>query len=487
LAFVAPALLLGACVAARRRGRSGWSVGAVAGAAGYGSMLVWLIEPAGVVAWVGLTAIQVVWWALLGALLARFADHRWLPLLGALVWVGVDAWRGTLVLGGFGWGTLAAAQAGNGWLDPLVRLAGEHALTFAVVLLSLAATDAARRPLEAARDAHGRVDWSRVRTTLAAGSTGAAILAGAAVVFALATIEPPAAVADVDVLIVQGNDIETWSGTGAELDATVARQHLAETARAIGETGRPDLTVWAESSIDRDPGRTPVLAGVLSEAARLTDGRLLAGATLDGPDPATTRFVTLLDIDRDGATEDRYDKRHLVPFGEYIPARDLLEWFPPLRQVPRDAIPGDRPVVLDVDGLTVAPAICFESMFSDVVRSNVLAGDEPAGLVVIATNDASFGRTGEPLQHLAQARLRALETGRWVVFASISGHSSFVDPEGRLHGLTGLYEVDHLRATVPVVADTTPFLATGDWFGMVARGSLVVMVVIAMWRGRARR
>jgi apolipoprotein N-acyltransferase len=330
------------------------------------------------------------------------------------------------------------------------------------------------------------VRWPRVREALPAGQVGAAWLGGAALVVTLATIEPPPPTGEADVLMVQPNDFERFSGTGAELDAAIAEQALDLTRAQVDEGGVPDLTVWPESSVDSDPARVPALAEVLQAGGAVTEGRLLAGTILDGPSPRTFRNV-LLAVDEDGDVTDDYQKRRLVPFGEYVPFRSALDWFPPLDQVPRDGLSGGDPHRVDVGGLRVAVAICFETLFGDLVRANVLAQEQPAELVVAATNDASFGRGGEAAQHVAQSRLRALETGRWVVHAAVSGTSAFVDPDGEVHDETELFEATTRRRSVTLASGRTPFLVTGDWLAPVTMLGLAALALLGAARHRRAR
>ena len=224
----------------------------------------------------------------------------------------------------------------------------------------------------------------------------------------------------------------------------------------------------------------------MAAGGRATEGRLLAGTILDGTQPRTFQN-TVLAVDADGQVVDRYQKRHLVPFGEYVPFRSALDWFPPLDQVPRDGQPGGPAHRVVVDDLDVAVAICFETLFPSVVRQNVLAGEQPAGIVVAATNDASFGRGGEAAQHIAQSQLRALETGRWVVHGAVSGASAFVDPDGDVHGRTDLFEATTRRMTVGATSGRTPFLVTGDWLGPVTMLGLAVLALLGLARRRRAR
>ncbi len=483
---VGTGLLVAGLDVARRRGRRAWPVAAIAAAVGFGLMLAWVIRPAGVIGWSLLVLVQVAWWSVLGAVVGALPTTPLRPLLVAIAWVGVDAARGLVPLNGFAWGTLGAATVDLPWLATIARLVGEKGMTLAVVVLSVGAWEALRGPVDASREADtGRIVWPRVREALPAGRTGVAWLGGAALVVTLATIEPPAPTGEADVLVVQPNEFETFAGTGSDLDRAIARNAVDLTAASVDASGAPDLAVWPESTVDDDPATNAVMAEALAEGGALTEGRLAAGAILDGQAPRTFRNVVLA-VDERGDVTDAYQKRRLVPFGEYVPFREALDWFPPLEQVPRDAVPGPGPAQLSVGDLDLAVVICFETLFPGLVRTNLLAGEEPAELVVAATNDASFGRGGEAAQHLAQSQLRALETGRWVVHGAVSGTSAFVDPDGDVHGRTGLFEATTIRRTVTTTTGQTPFLRTGDWLAPVTMVGLVALALLGWRRSRPR-
>lgn len=488
-AFAVPGVLVAALDVAAGTGRGTWPVPVVAAGVGFGIMLGWVVAPAGVIGWALLVAVQIAWWSVMGAVVVRLPaalSRGARPLLVGIVWVGVDAFRGIVPLNGFAWGTLGAATVDLPWLATLARLAGEKAMTLAVVVLSVAAWEAARGPIEATRDAAGTIQWRRVRETLPGGRTGAAWLGGAALVVTLGTVEPPAPVGEADVLVVQPNDFEHAPGTSAELDVAIADNAVALTRTSVEEAGTPDLTVWPESTIDADPDRRPALAQAQSRGGALAEGGLLAGTILDGDRPGTFRNVVQA-VDDDGQVADRYQKRRLVPFGEYVPFRAALDWFGPLEQVPRDAVAGGRAHGLTVGDLHVAVIICFETLFGDLLRGNLLAGDQPAELVVVTTNDASFGRGGEAAQHVAQSQLRALETGRWVVHAAISGTSAFVDPHGDVFDATDLFVATTIRRSVTTTDGLTPFLVTGDWLAPATMVGLVVLAAVGVLSGRRRR
>jgi apolipoprotein N-acyltransferase len=491
--FLAPALLLAAlssdaaAATAEGRGVRAARLGALAGVVAFAPMLSWLILPAGVVGWALLVLTQTAWMAVLAALLRPALTSAWLPLVTAVAWTGIDAWRAVVPLNGFEWGAVMFAHVDGSWLLSTARLVGGRGITFLTVLIGAAAFVVAR---SAWRDVRDREDRS-FEQALRGSNRSVAVLVGALLVSVLATIEPPPTTGEtLDVLVVQGNDIRHWEEAAPpDTPLAITTNLRDQTLAAIERDGAPDLTVWPESSIDRDPGtqRGAPLVPLIDEAAAAS-GLLLSGVSLDGPDPATERLIAAI-VFEDGFEEvDRYVKRRLVPFGEFVPLRPLLDWFPPLEQIPRDAVPGEGPQAVTVaPGIEAAVIICFETLFGDIVRTNVLAGEDPAQVVFSLTNDASFGDSAEPAQHLAQSRLRAVETGRWVVHGALSGASAFVDPQGVPSQLTPLFTQTTIRAEVPMVAGLTPFLRIGDVLGVTTRVAVLalgVLALLATWRRR---
>ncbi len=494
LSFLSPALLVAALwlesADATTRGRSprAFRLGVVAGLSTFAPLLHWLILPAGIVGWGLLVAVQSLWMGLLAWLLVRALTWRTLPIVAATLWTGMDAWRAIWPLNGFEWGAIAYAHVDGSWLLPAARLLGGRAITFLVVLISVAAAVAVRMAAGAVRhrgDGELETDLDR-RTRAPLTMLVAGLLASV-----LLTVEPPATSGAIEVLAVQGNDVRHWERSRPDPDPPlrIATALRDRTRAEIAADGAPDVTVWPESSIDRDPfaPRGEPLAALARDAATAS-GRLLTGVSLDGPDPATERLIGALLLE-DGFNErDRYIKRRLVPFGEFIPLRRWLEWFPPLAQVPRDAQPGSVSQSVEVvEGVPAAVVICFETLFTRVVRTNVLAADEPAEVLFTLTNNASFGDTAMPQQHLAQSQLRAVETGRWVVHAALSGSSAFISPDGRLDQATELFTVDAIRAEIPLAQGLTPYLRVGDvvgWLTRIVLAAAVVAVVATAVRSR---
>jgi apolipoprotein N-acyltransferase len=200
---------------------------------------------------------------------------------------------------------------------------------------------------------------------------------------------------------------------------------------------------------------------------------VLVGAVTDGPG----RYVSNRGIVWDPVTGagPSYVKRHPVPFGEYIPFRSLVRVVTKkVDLVPNDFARGSAPGVLDVGPVRLGDVICFEVAYDGVVRDVVTGGGR---LLVVQTNNATFGRSGETTQQLAMGRLRAVEHGRSVVVAATSGVSAVIAPDGRLQHVTRLFSRDVTVQQVTLRDDRTVATRVGAWpellLSLLALGALV--------------
>jgi len=218
-----------------------------------------------------------------------------------------------------------------------------------------------------------------------------------------------------------------------------------------------DVVLWPEDVVDV-PG---ILAGspeeeALSALAAELGTTLVAGVVEDVDDDRFRNAVVV--FGPDGRVVDRYDKVHRVPFGEYIPARSFFARLGDVSAVPRDAIAGRGPGVVDTPAGRLGVLISFEVFFQDRSRAAVRAGGR---ILLVPTNASSFGTAQVPAHELAVARLRALETGRWVVQAAPTGYSAVVDHHGRVLARSGLGSASVLRHDVQLRAGSTVFVALG--------------------------
>lgn len=492
LAFlVVPGWLTAVGRVAGGRARDAFLVGLVIGLAAFVPMLWWLAGPATPLAPVVLSLVLAVYVGVASVVVQPWVDHRFAAVIGPVVWAGFEVVRARWPLSGFGWGDLATAHADGSWMLTSARVLGADGLTLLTALvggLAWATARGARRAWHDATPADGAglvPGAARIVRTLDAVRPPALGTLGVAALGMLITVGPPPQVGEVEVLVVQGHDGIPRNRGFAE-DLRILESHVTETRAAIAADGVPDVTVWAENAVDTDPTTDAgePLRAPLAVAGALTEGRLLTGVTADGPRPGTFRNQ-MVQIGEDGSLGLAYDKIEIVPFGEYVPFRSVLGGLGPLDRVPRDAIPGTTPVTHEIGGVRVASIICFETLFPAFARAAVSHDD--AGLLVAATNDSSYGRSAESEQHLAQSRLRAVETGRSVAHASISGTSALIGPDGEVVALAPLFEVASIRAVLPVVSGSTPSAVVGPVVSGLLGTAFVGLLLWRVTRSIARR
>ena len=238
----------------------------------------------------------------------------------------------------------------------------------------------------------------------------------------------------------------------------VFRRHL-EATREIPDNADVDVVVWPENAInvDGDFLDHPWFDEVAAQAARI-GAPIVVGAVDDaGDDPS--RFENYVQvIEPDGTAGDRFDKERRVPFGEYVPIRSLFEQVAAGNLPARDQVPGSGTAVVEVASTPMAVVVSWEVFFARRVREGVRAGGQ---VVLNPTNGSSYSLTQVQTQQIASSQLRAVEAGRWLVQASPTGFSAFVDPDGGVHERTGVSESAVLTRTVERYDSTTPAQALG--------------------------
>ncbi|MFD5139276.1 apolipoprotein N-acyltransferase [Streptomyces sp. NPDC058378] len=237
-----------------------------------------------------------------------------------------------------------------------------------------------------------------------------------------------------------------------------------------------DLVVWGESSVGVNLNGSPEMADRVAALSRLTGADVLVNMDArrtDAPD-RTGIFKSAVLVGPDGPTGDRYDKMRLVPFGEYVPARALLGWATSVgKAAGEDRLRGSGPVVMELaDGLRVGPLVCFESAFPDMSRQLVKDG---AQLLVAQSSTSTFQHSWAPAQHASLAALRAAETGRPMVHATLTGVSAVYGPRGeRVGAPLGTDASEAAVYDVPLARGTTLYVRLGAW---PVYGALAVLAV----------
>ncbi|MER7071904.1 apolipoprotein N-acyltransferase [Terrabacter sp. NPDC000476] len=464
--------------------RQGLALGLVAGVAFFLPSLYWSGIYVGALPWVALALLEALFLALGGALygwLSRAGTVR--PVAFALAWVMTEGLRARVPYGGFPWLKVAFSQADS----PFGRLVAVGGTPFVAFVVALAGAMLARcvqhvLSLHRRSDAEHRAAVRRALVAVVA-VTGLS-LSGFLVAL---PVDGPAA----QVLGVQGNVPRPGLDFNAERRA-VLDNHVEATLRAqqdvaAGRQPRPDLVVWPENASDIDPLRNADARSLIERTVTAVGVPLIVGGLLEEPAGRLSNVSLLFEPGRGNTA--RYVKQHPVPFAEYIPNRAF--WRRLSNQVDlvrRDIVAGDRTGVFTASTAAGAQvraglAICFEVAYDALTRGAIEQG---ANLLVVQTNNATFGFTAESAQQLAISRIRAMEFGRSVVHVSTVGQSALIRPDGTATDTTALFTQRAIQGALPLREQPTLATRLGDlpeWSAMLT----LLMLVLHALRSRARQ
>jgi apolipoprotein N-acyltransferase len=439
---------------------------------GHAPVVVGVLAPFGIAIYIAVST------AAFAAGMAAFARVRLdSPWTAALLFTALDHAR-SFVFGGFPWATLGYGQHANDALLALAPGTGVYGLSFVSVLGAAAIAQFVRTGL-------------RNRPPLAAQTALAAValvlVAGALSRGAVDESDLP----QVRIAVLQGNvdQGQKWDSAAAE-QILANYEGLARDAAAQGA----DWIVWPESSVPGMIDVDPELRRRLADLARETGAVQILGA-VGLAQPAGARrpefFDSAVILDATGAFGPRYDKSHLVPFGEYIPFRPVLGFF--LEAIARGIAPdnvtqGSGPRAFDVSGpsgaLSVGAPICYELIFPDLVRRMV---DDGAEVLLALTNDAWYGRTGAPYQFLVMTAMRSAELRVWTARAANTGVSAIIDSRGRVRKRTRIFERGLLVADVPLrpaPLGGSFYARHGDVFAFGCWAGVVGLALLGLVRSR---
>lgn len=412
---------------------------------GLGFMLAvhhWLLPSLHVFTFV-IAALLGALWAPWGLLVRRFLGG--LPSAGRVVaalfvlpsgWLMVELVRSWQGLGG-PWGLLGATQ----WqVAPALRLAsvgGVWLLSFLVVAVNVAVA-----VLVAVR---------RSRVPAVAGLVATAAATSATWIWA----PEPEPDGQVRIAVVQPGVV---GGANSPEDRFALEERLTREL-----AGRDvDLIVWGESSVGFDLADRPDLTDRTTRLSRETGADILVNVDARRSDRPGIYKSSVL-VGPQGPTGDRYDKMRLVPFGEYVPARSVLGWATSVgKAAGEDRRRGAGQVVMDVGrGLRIGPMVCFESAFPDMSRH---LAEDGARVLLAQSSTSTFQHSWAPEQHASLAALRAAETGRPMVHATLTGVSAVYGPNGeRVGPWLGTDASTSQVYEVPLARGTTPYVRFGDW------------------------
>ncbi|MEU3976552.1 apolipoprotein N-acyltransferase [Streptomyces bacillaris] len=478
--LVLPGFALLGWVLYGRRLRAAFGLGLLAGLGFMLPLLRWTGEDVGPVPWLALATAEALFIAVGCLGIAAVTRLAYWPVWAAAVWILDEAVRARIPFGGFPWGKIAFGQAESAFL-PLAALGGTPLLSFAVVLCGFGLYETARRLRTYRTSGHAH-------RAAAAGAAACVLAPVVAAVAALPLVDDSAEDGTATVAAIQGNvprlGLDFNAQRRAVLDNHARRTaQLAEEVRA-GKAKQPDFVLWPENSSDLDPYLNADAHQVIDDAVKAIGVPTVIGSVVEkGSDSLRN---TLIEWDPEQGPVDTYDKRHIQPFGEYMPMRTVARFFSEdVDRVQREFVPGTEVGVFDLAGTKVGLVTCYEAAFDDAARDTVLHGGQ---LIAVPSNNATFGRSEMTYQQLAMSQVRAVEHGRAVVVPVTSGVSAVIRPDGTIADRSGMFTPDALVAEVPLRSSLTPATRLGP----LPEGLIALVAVAGLgWVGvsavRARR
>jgi len=435
----------------------------------YGGIQSWLAVPINL----ALIAYLALFPALFALIVRRLTlTHGANALLAApFVWAATELGR-THLFTGFPWVLVGYSQVTVLPIAQLASVCGVYGLSMLVVAVSAAlALAVVARPATVGRYAPLAVT---VAIVLGIGWWGRQRVEAST----LTRSGDP-----VRVGMVQGN-VDQGIKWQPALAGQIFESYVGLTRRAIAAGAQ--LVLWPESSTpfmyEEDPFGAARLRAIVQQAhvSLLFGSDQIEWKVVGNRRLPDKYFNAAFLVRPDGTTAGVYRKMHLVPFGEYVPLQKLLFFAAPLTDQIGTFWPGERAEVLPVDGHRLSVSICYEVVYPSLVREFVRGGSE---LLTTITNDAWFGATSAPYQHFAQASMRAIEEGRYLVRAANTGISGIVDPYGRVVDESAIFQPAVLVGDARFLKDTTIYERYGD---VLPYASVLLTVVLLAVSRRVR-
>lgn len=431
----------------------------------YGGLPLWMSIPV-LVLLCGYIALYSV---LFSFGIRLFQEWRFIPswLFIPSLWVILEWLRGKL-LTGFPWNLLAYSQTELRWLRQIADIAGAYGVSWIVILANVLIV----RITEAKQD---RAGWGVLLLIL-----GISLWYGNSVLSSpdLCNDKP-----ELRMAVVQGNidQAQKWDETfrnrTIEIYATLSSE-------AVQSDREIDLIVWPESAMPFFYGYVPDLTARVDDIIDGLGIPLLFGTVgLRGIGQEAGVLNKAYLVEPGGVIAGDYAKEHLVPFGEYVPLQPVLFFIHKLVPTAGDFVPGKSPGVIPFKGESIGMLICYEVIFPEIVRNRILKG---ASFIVNISNDAWFGRSSAPYQHLESARWRAIETRRPMVRATNTGISAFINPFGDVVSSLGLFQAGFLTGTIKPCSTISFYVRYGDLF-VVLCGLIILLASLYFINDRFKK
>lgn len=440
---------------------------------GFFTGLMWWLSQLGIIALIPLMVVQASFLILYSLWLSGHNEDPplmwWVYAVGG--WALMELIRYRFPVGGLEWGAAGYALSDASWSRAPAATIGTTGLTIVIVMIGAIVALAVTR----------RLTW---RAGLSAGSV---IVVVVSIGFIGAGPYRSNPVLGPRIVIVQGSTPCPYEACPPDQRLRTFEQHLelTKTIEATEEAGGIGLVIWSEGSTgstNADPVQNPEIGEAIGEQARRLNSWFLVGS--DRPLDDETWVNANVVFNPQGEIVGEYRKQHGVPFGEYIPLRPLFEWIPELSAVPRDMIPGDGPFILGTAFGEVGSVISFEGGFARYPRENARQG---ATMLVVATNEGSYGTTPASDQFIGMTRMRATELQIPVAHAAVTGKSVFIDRYGNLSPTTGLASIELLETRYDEYGGISWYARYGDVVMWLAAAAAIALWVTRRWVVGSRR
>lgn len=415
----------------------------------------------------------------------RMGHPLWCLVMVPVFWVGLEYLR-THLFSGFPWGVLGYCQYDRLHIIQIADLWGIYGVSGLLALVNAGVFIAAL--------AIGRSSWqARVP-----GKSAAAVVALVAAAALAATWsyggwqirQTDRMIADAETMrvgMIQGNVEQSLKWDEASRGRTT-RTYIRLSSELLADGKKTDLVVWPETALPFYFFYDKELTRQVLDAVARAGTHFLVGSPAYESDEGTENlsiFNSAYLIDPAGQVAGRYDKVHLVPFGEYVPLRAWLPFLGKMVPQAMDFSAGQTGQLLDMNGAEIGVQICYEAIFPSLSAAMVRQGGD---LIINITNDAWFGKTAAPGQHFAMAVVRTVENRRTLVRAANTGISGYVDPAGRVLENSGIFETATLVRSVPVIKNPSTFYSrNGDVLPWIALVAGLAMILANLTNGLRKR
>ncbi len=455
--------------------------GLVAGMAHYMTLMAWVIHAMNVYGYIPIylcipiLMLFAAYLALYTAAFAGLAPLLWVrPAIGVITlpcaWVGLEYLR-SLLFTGFPWGYLGHSQFERPGLIQIADIFGVYGVSYLIVsanaalfLLYLYLTK--QRIRDRITTVKTLLSAGLIFIVMLAAATGYGFMRISGVDSDLAALKP------VNVCVVQGNIDQAVKWNKEFRDKTIWKYiELSLSAKKM----EPDLVVWPETATPFRFSHDHPTYRVLNVVKEVGAGFIIGSPAREKISNTETEYYnSAFLVDDGGNITGRYDKAHLVPFGEYVPLKKYLPFIGKLVAQVGDFTRGEIGSTMTFKDMQIGVLICYEVIFPEISRTAVKNG---ANLLVNITNDAWYGTTSGPYQHFALSVFRAVENKRYLVRSANTGFSGFIDPVGRIRGKTELLTDTTMNRPVTLYEEKTSYTRYGDWFAFACAVSAIIISI----------